>query len=65
MKYLSKVLTIFNKCYFKKKKKKKKVLTIFKYYYFTSNVNDGPSVKHYKWNVFWQCLVLLFFIIII
>ena len=31
-----------------KKKKKKKVLTIFKYYYFTSNVNDGPSVKRYK-----------------
>ena len=49
----------------KKKKKKKKVLTIFKYYYFTSNVNDGPSVKHYKWNVLWQCLALFFFIIII
>ena len=42
-----------------------KVLTIFKYYYFTSNVNDGPSVKHYKWNVLWQCLALLFLIIII
>ena len=36
-----------------------KVLTIFKYYYFTSNVNDGPSVKHYK-----SCSLTVFGIVV-